>query len=46
MIQYNIDISNKDSEVYKYVYDSEQGISVENYNAICWLINNFYISQN
>lgn len=35
--------SDEDSEVYKYVYDSNEGIKEENYNSICWLINNFYL---
>lgn len=37
------DISDENSEVYKYVKDGTNGINENNYNSICWLINNFYL---
>lgn len=37
------DITDNKSEVYKYVFDTTNGITEKNYNAICWLINNFYL---
>lgn len=37
------DISDENSEVYKYVKDVTNGITEKNYNSICWLLNNFYL---